>query len=53
LEQLNLARLATKHCEGLEAMVKIIDERMAARIEGDFVVFIIGMRINKLWKITK
>ena len=34
-------------------MAKIINERMAAQIEGDFVVFLIGMRINKLWKITK
>ena len=28
-------------------------ERMAAEIEGDFVVFLIGMRINKRWKIHK
>ena len=34
-------------------MAKIINERMAAQIEGDFVVFLIGMRINKFWKITK
>jgi len=34
-------------------MVKINDERVAAHIEGDFVVFLIGMRINKPWKITK
>jgi hypothetical protein len=34
-------------------MAKIIEERMSAQIEGDFVVFLIGMRINKLWKITK
>ena len=26
---------------------------MTAEIEGDFVVFLIGMRINKLWKIWK
>jgi hypothetical protein len=31
----------------------IIDERMTADIEGDFVVFRIGMRINKLWKAHK
>ena len=31
----------------------IIAERMAARIEGDFVVFLIGARINKPWKIHK
>lgn len=34
-------------------MTKIIGERMAAEIEGDFVVFLIGMKINKLWKIGK
>ncbi|HXS97713.1 MAG TPA: DUF4188 domain-containing protein [Candidatus Limnocylindrales bacterium] len=26
---------------------------MAAEIEGDFVVFVITMRINKLWKVHK
>jgi hypothetical protein len=30
-----------------------IAERMAARIEGDFVVFLIGARINKPWKVHK
>lgn len=34
-------------------MAAIIPERMTARIEGDFVVFLIGMRINKLWMIHK
>lgn len=34
-------------------MSQVISERMAADIEGDFVVFIIGMRINKLWKLHK
>jgi Domain of unknown function (DUF4188) len=29
----------------------IIAQRMTAEIDGDFVVFLIGMRINKLWKI--
>lgn len=28
-------------------------ERVSANIEGDFVVFLIGMRINKPWKIHK
>lgn len=32
-------------------MQSIITERMTAHIEGDFVVFLIGMRINKLRKI--
>ncbi len=34
-------------------MTKVISERMAAQIEGDFVVFLIGMRINKPLKIYK
>ena len=34
-------------------MTKIIDQRMAAEMEGEFVVFLIGMRINKPWKIHK
>ncbi|QUD88372.1 DUF4188 domain-containing protein [Phenylobacterium montanum] len=32
-------------------MVQIIDRRVGAEIEGDFVLFLIGMRINKPWKI--
>ena len=31
-------------------MAEIIPERMAGHIEGDFVVFIIGARVNKWWK---
>lgn len=31
----------------------ILSARMAAEIEGDFVVFLIGMRINRLWKVHK
>ena len=34
-------------------MSNVIAQRMTARIEGDFVVFLIGMRINKLWKVWK
>ena len=34
-------------------MSKIIPERMTAEIVGDFVVFLIGMRINKPWLIHK
>src|SRR4051812_29362860 len=33
-------------------MAKAHAQRMAAEIEGDFVVFLIGMRINKLWKVA-
>ena len=31
-------------------MASIIDRRVTAHIQGDFVVFLIGMRINNLWK---
>src|SRR5213079_2309890 len=34
-------------------MAKIAAKRVTARIEGEFVVFLIGMRINKPWKIHK
>src|SRR5437773_8637554 len=34
-------------------MARVLAERMCARIEGDFVVFIIGARINKPWKLHK
>lgn len=30
-----------------------INQRMTANIEGDFVVFLIGMRINRFWKFAK
>jgi hypothetical protein len=32
-------------------MTKIYTERMTAKPEGDLVVFLIGMRINTLWKV--
>ena len=34
-------------------MARVLPDRMCAQIDGDFVVFIIGMRINKLWKVHK
>ncbi|MGL6117003.1 DUF4188 domain-containing protein [Plesiomonas sp.] len=34
-------------------MSKIIQQRMTAMIEGEFVVFLIGMRINTWWKLHK
>lgn len=34
-------------------MAKIIKARMTAHIEGEFCVFLIGMRVNRLWKIHK
>jgi hypothetical protein len=32
-------------------MNTVINERMTARMDKDFVIFLIGMRINKFWKI--
>ena len=32
-------------------MAETINRRVTAQIEGDFVVFLIGMRINKVWKV--
>lgn len=34
-------------------MPEIMEGRAMARIDGDFVVFLIGMRINKPWKVHK
>jgi len=34
-------------------MAKIIADRVSAKIEGDFVVFLIGMRVNAWWKVHK
>ena len=34
-------------------MSNVIPQRMTAKIDGDFVVFLIGMRINKPWKVWK
>ena len=34
-------------------MAQVIPHFMTAQVEGDFVVFLIGMRINNVWKIHK
>jgi hypothetical protein len=34
-------------------MADVIKERVCAEIEGEVVIFMIGMRINRLWKIWK
>jgi len=34
-------------------MASVIDKRVTADVEGDFVVFLIGMRINRLWKVWR
>ena len=31
----------------------ILADRLTAHLEGEFVVFLIGMRVNRLWKIHK
>jgi hypothetical protein len=47
------ARLANGEANREDQVVGIIPARMTARIEGDFVVFLIGMRINKPWKLAR
>ncbi len=37
----------------INVMGQIIQQRMTAETQDDFVVFLIGMRINKWWKIHK
>ncbi len=34
-------------------MANVIGKRMSAEMDGEFVVFLIGMRINKFWKVHK
>ncbi|HLJ22696.1 MAG TPA: DUF4188 domain-containing protein [Candidatus Acidoferrales bacterium] len=34
-------------------MAKVIASRVSAEMDGEFVVFLIGMKINKYWKIHK
>jgi hypothetical protein len=34
-------------------MARVNPERVTAEIEGDFVVFLIGIRVNNYWKIHK
>ena len=34
-------------------MARIFNQKMTAEIDGEFVVFLIGMRINKPWKLHK
>jgi hypothetical protein len=34
-------------------MARTINQRMTVKMDGDFVVFLIGMRINKFWKLHK
>lgn len=34
-------------------MTEIFEERMTADVDGEFVVFLIGLRVNKPWKLHK
>lgn len=34
-------------------MAKLLEGRFAAKLEGDFVVFLIGARINQLWAVQR
>ncbi|HLU44910.1 MAG TPA: DUF4188 domain-containing protein [Natronosporangium sp.] len=34
-------------------MAAVVPGRMAAQLDGDFVVFMVGMRINKWWKVHR
>ncbi len=34
-------------------VTEVVPRRVAGEIEGDFVIFLIGMRINKPWKVQK
>jgi len=34
-------------------MTRLFSARMTAKLDGDFVVFLIGMRVNKWWKVWK
>src|SRR5688500_12509947 len=34
-------------------MSKVVPKLVSAKIDGDFVVFLIGMRVNKPWKVHK
>jgi fumigallin biosynthesis monooxygenase-like protein len=34
-------------------MTSILKQRMTAQVDGEFVVFLIGMRVNRFWKIHK
>ncbi len=34
-------------------MASVIPQRMAAKMNGDFVVFLIGMRVNRWWKVHR
>ncbi len=36
-----------------DTMATIFPQRMTAEMDGDFVVFLIGMRVNKPWKLHK
>jgi fumigallin biosynthesis monooxygenase-like protein len=50
-EALRVIGRVSRECEA--SMAQINKRRVTADVEGDFVVFVIGARINKLWKVHK
>jgi hypothetical protein len=46
-------RLLTAQQQGRNHMTTINTDKMTAELDGDFVVFRIGMRINTLWKVHR
>jgi hypothetical protein len=42
--------LELQETDGIATMAEVRAERCTAEIDGDFVVFLIGMRINRFWK---
>src|SRR6185437_6961928 len=48
-----ITSMASAVVKGVSNMSSIVPARMTAQLDGDFVVFLIGMRINKWWKFWK
>ena len=53
--RLLVARQQRAHCQGgcncRPDVAKVYPRRMVAELDGDFVVFLFGLRINKPWKV--
>jgi hypothetical protein len=48
-----LTKARTEARKEIAGMSELINERICAEVEGEIVVFLIGMRINRLWKVWK
>jgi hypothetical protein len=53
MTSLNAASARSARADAKPDSNTVIAKRLAAQVDGDFVVFLIGMRINKLWKLHK